>query len=105
MPKISVGGKVQCFNNFGYRKSFDKSGRGYQVFPSKFFLSHSAEIFCGGESFSVSIISGIKKFYASEGYVTIFDFLSKFFCPTVPKYFLVEPFCAVFQKNSGSEKV
>ena len=78
---------------------------GVSSFSVQNFLSHSAEIFCGGESFSVSIFSGIEKFYASEGYVTIFDFLSKFFCPTVPKCFLVEPFCAVFQKNSGSEKV
>ena len=38
-----------------------------------------------GESFSVSLISGIGNSYASEGYVTIFDFLSSFFCLTVPK--------------------
>ena len=36
------------------------------------FLSHSAEKINTGESFSVSLISGIKKFYASEGYVSIF---------------------------------
>ena len=45
-----------------------------------------------GEPFSVSLISSIEKFYASEGYVTIFDFLSKFFCLTVPKNFVGEPF-------------
>ena len=59
----------------------------------------------GGESFSVSLISGNEKFYVAEGYVTIFDFLSKFFCLTVPKKFVGEPFCAVFQKILGSEKV
>ena len=32
------------------------------------------------------------------------DFPSKIFCLTVPKNFVVELFCAVFQKNSGSEK-
>ena len=32
-------------------------------------------------------------------------FPSKFFCLTVPKNSVGEPFCAVFQKNSGSEKV
>ena len=32
-------------------------------------------------------------------------FCRTFFCLTVPKNFLGEPFCAVFQKNSGSEKV
>ena len=74
-------------------------------FSFKIFLSHSTETFRRGESFSVSLVSGIQKFYASEGYVTIFDFLSKFFCLTVPKNFVSEPFCAVFQKISGSKKV
>ena len=54
------------------------------------------------EPFSVSLISGIEKFYAEEGYVTIFCRI--FFCLAVPKNFVGEPFCAVFQKISGSEK-
>ena len=33
------------------------------------------------------------------------DFPSKIFGLTVPKHFVEEPFYAVFQKNSGSEKV
>ena len=33
------------------------------------------------------------------------DFPSKFSCFTVPKNFVGEPFCALFQKISGSEKV
>ena len=33
------------------------------------------------------------------------DFLSKSFCLTVLKNFVGEPFCAVCQKVSGSEKV
>ena len=41
-----------------------------------------------------------KNFYVSEGYVTNFDFLSKFFCLTMLKRFAGEPFCAVFQKIS-----
>ena len=32
-----------------------------------------------GEPFSVSLILGIENFYASEGYVTIFDFFVEFF--------------------------
>ena len=32
-------------------------------------------------------------------------FPSNFFCLTVPKKSVGEPFCAVFQKISGSEKV
>ena len=49
------------------------------------YLSQSAENFRMGESFSVSIFSGIENFFASEGYVTTFNFLSKIFCLTVPK--------------------
>ena len=56
------------------------------------------------EYFIVSLISGMEKFFASEGYVTIFEFLLKFFCLTVPKNSVGEPFCAVFHKNFGSEK-
>ena len=78
---------------------------GVSRFSVENFLSHSAENIRRGESFSVSLISGIEKFYASEGYVTIFDFLSKLLCLTVPKNFKGEHFCAVFQKTSGSEKV
>ena len=48
---------------------------------------------------------GTKKLYASEGYVTTFDFLSKIFCLTVPKCFVGEPLCAVFQKISDSGKL
>ena len=51
----------------------------------------------------MSPISGIEKVYASDGYVTIFR--RSFFCLAVPKNLAGEPFCAVFQKNSGSEKV
>ena len=52
-----------------------------------------------GEYFIVSLIFGIENFYVAEGYVTIFGFLSKFFCLTVPKKFVGEPCCAVFQKK------
>ena len=67
-------------------------------------LSHSAKNFHSvGEHFSVSQVSGIEKIYASDGYVT---FLCRdFFCLTVPENFLGEPFCAVFHKVCGREKV
>ena len=58
-----------------------------------------------GEPFSVSLISGIEKSYASEGYVTIFPIFRRKFFVSVPKHFVEEPFYAVFQKISGSEKV
>ena len=64
----------------------DKRGEGFKIFRRKFFVSQCRK-FPWGESFSVSLISGIGNNYASEGYVTIFDFLSKFFCLTVPKNF------------------
>ena len=44
----------------------------------------------------------MENFYASEGYDTIFDFLSKFFCLTVPKNFVGEPFSVSL--ISGIEK-
>ena len=90
-------GILYCCSNFGYRKSLDKKGGGgeYQDIPSKIFCLTVPKKFVG-ESFSVSLISGIEKFYASEGYVTIFDFLSNFFCLPVPKNLVGEPFCAVF---------
>ena len=56
-----------------------------------------------GESFSVSLTSGIEKLYASAGYVTIFDFLLKNFCLTVPKISVVESFTVALVP--GSEKV
>ena len=106
VPKIFVGEHFGVSENFGLRKILCiREGEGVLRFCVEIFLSHSAENFRRGESFSVSLISGIEKFYASEGYVTIFDFLSKFFCLTMPKDFLGEPFCAVFQKISGSERV
>ena len=33
------------------------------------------------------------------------QFSVDFFCLTVPNHFVEEPFCAVFQKTSGGEKV
>ena len=50
----------------------------YQVFPSKIFCLTVPKISERGESFSISLISGIEKFCVAECYVTIFDFLSKF---------------------------
>ena len=49
-------------------------------------MSHGAEKFSRRESFSVSLISGIEKFYASESYVTIFHFLSSFFVSQCRKF-------------------
>ena len=82
---------------------------GYQDIPSKIFCLTGPKIFVG-ESYSVSLISGIEKLHVAEGYITASDFLSKFFCLTVPKIFVGEPFCAVIQqkfvdKRGGSIKI
>ena len=92
-----------CFRKFLIAKKFmDKREGEVSRFSFEIFLSHSSEKFVG-EPFRVSLISGIKKFYYSEGYITIFR--RKFLCPTVPEHFVEETIYAVFQKNSESEKV
>ena len=62
-----------CFRKFLAAKKFmDKKGGGdYLKIPSKMFCLKVPKNFAG-EPFSLSIISGIEKIYASEGYVTIF---------------------------------
>ena len=61
-----------CFRKSLVAKKFmDKRAVGVSRFSVKNFLSHSSKKIVG-ERFSVSLISGIEKFYASEGYVTIF---------------------------------
>ena len=59
-----------CFRKFPVAKKFtDKKGGGgveYQDFPSEFFCVTVPKKFLG-EFFDVSLISGMEKFYASEG--------------------------------------
>ena len=71
------------------------------------FLSHSAEKFrrwallcCVWEN-----SRGRKSLWIREGGGEYQDLPSKIFCLTVPKNSVGEPFCAIFQKISGSEKV
>ena len=71
------------------------------VFLFKIFCLTVTKYFVG-QPLSVSLISGIEKFYASE---VMSRFFSKIFCLTVPKNFAGDPFCAVFQKSTGSQKV
>ena len=92
-------------NNFGYQKGLGKTGGQYQNLPSKFVCLTVPKISVEENPLVFQFFSGIEKFFASEGYVTVFDFMSKIFCPTVTKLSVGEPFCAVFQENSGSEKV
>ena len=69
----------------GYEKIYaSERGEGVSRFSVENFLSHSAEKIRRGESFSVSLISGIGKFYASEVYVTIFQ--GNFFSHSAEKF-------------------
>ena len=86
VPKDFVGEHIGDRKISGSEKIYaSERGEGVSRFSVENFLSHSAENFRRGEAFSVLLISGIETFYASEGFVTIFDFLSKFFGLTVPK--------------------
>ena len=66
-------GALLCFRKFLLSKNVkDKGGgRGYQDFPSKTFCLTVPKFFVR-EPFSVSLISGIEKFYVYEGNITIF---------------------------------
>ena len=112
IPKKLCRGPFSVRQNFGFRKNFcmrgisrfsvrSGGGGGVARFSVDYFMSHSTETFVG-EPFSASLISGIEKFYASEGYVTIFDFLKKFFVSQYRKISKGNP--SVFQKISGIEK-
>ena len=76
---------------------------GVSRFSVENYLSDSAEKFRGwGESFSVSFIWGIDKIWIRGGR-QYQDFPSKYFCPTVPKEFVREPFRVSLV--SGMEKL
>ena len=62
-----------CFRKFPRVEKFmDQRRRGeYQAFPSKNLCLTVPQNFVQ-EPFNVSLFSGIEKFYALEGYVTIF---------------------------------
>ena len=66
------------------------------------FLFQSAEKFRRGTLQSF-ISFGYRKKSCFRG--LCHDSPSKIFCLTMPKKFAEEPFCAVFQKSSGSEKI
>ena len=58
-----------------------------------------------GKPFSVSLISSIEKVWIRGGGSEYQDSPSKSFCLRVPKTFVEEPLCSVFQKVSKSGKV
>ena len=95
---------VLCFRKFPVAKNFMHEREGeYQDFPSNVFCLTVPKISVG-EPFSVSLSSGIEKFYVYEGNITNFEnfwyrknlcfsglchyFPSKICCLTVPKNFV-----------------
>ena len=102
MPKICVGESFIVALISCSEKVYGQDGGGkYEDFTSKNFCLTVPKISVG-ESFSVALISGIEKVWIRGG---VSRFSVEIFCLTVPKIFAGEPFCAVFQKNSDSEKV
>ena len=77
-------------------------GRGkYQEFPSKIFCLSVPKKFIG-EPYRLSLISGIEKFYASEGYVTIFR--RKFFVAQYRNISKRNPSMLCFRKSLVAKK-
>ena len=72
-------------------------------FSVEIFLCHSAEKFRRGESFSVSLFSGIKKYLLQRLMSRFLIFCRNFFV-SKPKIFVGEPLCAVFQNFWVSKK-
>ena len=73
-----------CFRKFPVAKKFmDKRGGSINSFRRKFFCLTVPKNFVW-ETFNVSLISGIEKIFASEGYVTIF--CQTFFVSQCQKY-------------------
>ena len=98
---------VMCFRNFPVAKSFLDKQWGVSRFSVENFLSHSAENIRRGTflCFTKFLVSNKIMDRRGEGGMEHHKFLSKYFCLTVPKHFVEEPFHAVFQKISGRENV
>ena len=62
---------MMCFRKFPVAKSLWITAVGHQEFASKVFCLTVPKNFVE-EPFSVSLVPGIEKFSASQGYVTIF---------------------------------
>ena len=87
----------------GSEKVYGKKGEGgLSKYSVEKFLTQIAETFRRGTLYSF-ISFGYRKCLCFR--VFCHDFPSKSFCLTVPKHFVEEPFCAMFQEFSGGEKV
>ena len=97
-----MGGLSKLFVEFLVAKKFmEKKGEGgVSIFSVKIFLSQIAEKFRRG-TLSLSFFRVSKKIMLQR---VLSHFSIDFFCLTVLEHFVEEPFCAVFQKTSGSDK-
>ena len=94
------GHPLNVSENLGYRKTLCILG-GITFFRRKFFVSQCWKI-------SWAYLQSFRKFGVSKNFMHTRGyhvFPSKVFCLTVPINLVGEPFCAVFQKSSGIEKV
>ena len=87
---------------FMVAKRFLVKKGGVPRFSVEILFSHSAEKFRRG---TLQCVMNFRYRQNLCFRVLCHDFPSKMFGLTVPKQFVEEHFCAVFQKNSGSEKV
>ncbi len=94
---------MQCFRNVPGAKNVMVSGGGVSRSSVENTFSHSAEKFLRGIFYCFINFRYRKTLGIREGGNTIFR-RKKFRLP-VPKIFVEERFCSVFQKFSGSEKV
>ena len=88
--EIFCRGTLQCFINFGYRKTLCLWGE-YHDFLLKICCLTVPKIFVG-EPFCVSQKFLVSKKFMDKRGGEYHDFLSKVFCLTVPKNFVGEPF-------------
>ena len=94
---------MHCFRKIVVAINFMDKGEGeVSRFSVEHFLSHGDKNFRGGTVYSVTDFR-YRKTLCLRGFCH--DFPSKNFSLTVPKHFVEEPFCALFQRISGSEKV
>ena len=102
MPRNFVGEPFSVSLISGAAKVWIRE-EGLSRFSVENYLSHSAEKFRGWrKSFCVSFILGIDKVWTRGG-KQYQDFAPKFFCLTVPKKFVREPF--IVSLISGMEKI
>ena len=104
--KNFLRGTLLCFTKLPILKNVrDKRGRDSHFSVESFFVSECRKILKGNPSVLCFRKLLVAKFLWIRGGGVYQDFPSKNFRLRVPKKFIGEPFCAVFQKTSGSEKV